>query len=261
MPIKIRYNTFETNSSSQHTLVLRPIFSEGQYEIPSLESVIKYIDEYHWGWDVLETPAKKLGYLLTHAMFNKELIEDLQELFDLWKYTKSVERVVLNPGYSYGQMIDHQSFGEWSSFVNTKKLDQLEQFILSPSVNIIIGNDNSSVPIDLLYEYTMIYEWIVDIDNVPYYSIAKNATSVVEVNELYSISGYSSLVQEFAINSLFFDERESTDDVLVYTVYYPRTDEEKKVRIEKRLTNWRKNPMYNKDYVPVFNYEDQYQYL
>ena len=82
---KIRKGTFETNSSSMHSLVVEggitgekkeaklPLYPDGTLEIET--------GEYGWGYELLKTPVSKLEYLITLLCYTNgiETMEELEE--------------------------------------------------------------------------------------------------------------------------------------------------------------------------------------
>ena len=141
--IQIRAGTFETNSSSTHSICI----SKQQVDVSKLPSRV-YFDLDHYGWEhacVEDTCA----YLYSAIMdlYDRELGEKcLQRLKDvLQKY--NIEATFAEPtkdryGYtSYG--IDHCD--ELYSFLDkiTQDEDMLLRFLFNPASCIYTGNDNS----------------------------------------------------------------------------------------------------------------------
>ena len=62
MKIQVRYGTFETNSSSMHSLVLGTLQNKSY---PKMDKVITFC-EFGWGYDELRTPNQKLNYFATY---------------------------------------------------------------------------------------------------------------------------------------------------------------------------------------------------
>lgn len=79
---QIRKNTFETNSSSMHSLQITCNRSVGTLPLGEVEEGILYIEcgEFGWGYDVLRTPAEKLCYIVT----------ELTNGFDGGKYRRTL---------------------------------------------------------------------------------------------------------------------------------------------------------------------------
>jgi len=137
----IRTGTFETNSSSSHSLTI----SKGEApQNPDVdfkgEPYNLYGGCYGWGYEVLTTPAEKINYIAVEATIlnNETLKEWLEEIIQKRYNCGEVIFPTVDFTNSY---IDHQSQGLIrDEFGHTSKRD-LEKFIFSDST-IIIDNDN-----------------------------------------------------------------------------------------------------------------------
>lgn len=151
----IRNGVFETNSSSSHAVSLIGV-NTWQNIIPDEDGVIhSYIGEYGWGYDVLDTTAQKLSYLLTmisvtYAIFwvndEEELNEATKGFYednDFLKIEKIVcerlgaKKIVVDDWYGY---IDHQSYMRIPEFLEEYNVS-IEDFIFG-KYEMIIDNDN-----------------------------------------------------------------------------------------------------------------------
>lgn len=158
----IRRNTFETNSSSTHSLSLSPVETFDFKEPVYLEV---WFGEYGWGYDVLRTPEEKLSYLFTAAQYERgwgeydhtkdELLEliksfrdDLQALlYGTNVYLSEIDEYVFRDDYYPMGYIDHQSVGEYEcsdevySYA-TSSTGNLMNYLFNELVEVIIDNDN-----------------------------------------------------------------------------------------------------------------------
>lgn len=132
---KIRKGTFETNSSSMHSLVVEggikgekkeanlPLYPDGTLEIET--------GEYGWGYGLLKTPVSKLEYLITLLCCTNgiETMEELEEndVFQEWledlKEYAGVKRILVTDFSGY---VDHQSFTDPKSFIENYKKEYIE---------------------------------------------------------------------------------------------------------------------------------------
>ena len=165
---QIRGGTFETNSSSMHSLIIidkksklspsnLPVNSEGILEIAT--------GEYGWGYDMLETQLEKIEYLFTllchyEGIENQEDLEEnmtyIEWIDELEKYAGIKKVVVTNfDGY-----VDHQSCCSPDEFLSTyrtvdafdenvwedeKHVSERSKFlevIFDDDIKIEIANDN-----------------------------------------------------------------------------------------------------------------------
>ena len=155
--IKIRKGTFETNSSSTHSIVISDKDRGYSYDLPVDENGILTLtfDEFGWGPDVLNTPYEKLTYLLTQMandILNEEEFhhfelglttltesKEIESLLDMLKDSceniKDFEWESCCGYYPFGY-IDHQSCG-------TANEEEPEELIFNNKILILIDNDNS----------------------------------------------------------------------------------------------------------------------
>lgn len=142
--------TWETNSSSSHSLVLvdldkaPPLTPAGTFgPVVDGELIVNPVQrEFGWQWEVWEDPATKIMYLLLDG-FDRNRLQAI--LDNRLVGQDGVVRVKLPEGdssatgdaYSY---IDHESVGT-SAELRDKTDDQVWAFLVGPSV-IQGGNDN-----------------------------------------------------------------------------------------------------------------------
>lgn len=137
MKIKIRKSTFETNSSSIHSLCIpRNAF----YKVPKYVNF--YLGHYGWGPDVEMNPG---NYLYTYlALTNDDKrIKQLKNIL----YKHGAEHVSFEPYNKkeewYDFYIDHASESE--NWVNSLFADEdkLLRHLFTPGAVIYMTNDNS----------------------------------------------------------------------------------------------------------------------
>lgn len=160
---KVRYNVFETNSSSMHSIIIGNlnlnlniknenvfrcfIDNEGILEIP--------LGKFGWGVDWYTDPYTKLQYALTMVyetetpyINNRGKNESAfyetsgyNEILDLLRSKCNVQHINIR---SFDGYIDHQSREDYHSlddFLNEYDVI-LEDFIFNPNVILKIDNDN-----------------------------------------------------------------------------------------------------------------------
>ena len=139
----VRHNTFETNSSSSHSLtiggkVVRPS------KLKDTNTYTIYGGEYGWGYETYSDPASKISYTAVEALStNNETLKDWLE--EIIKEMYKVDEVVYDFSTEYGNgkdhaYIDHQSYGTVADSVSSKS--ELEQFLFGDCSRLTIDNDN-----------------------------------------------------------------------------------------------------------------------
>jgi len=144
--VKIRGNSFETNSSSSHSVYV----GDGANIIDQMiepndnNEIHIYLKEFGWEWKVLYEPTDKLVYVASSFYDDEDKLNGLKELVkdvtgaDLYIHTDHL-------ACDYG-LIDHQSYGILSDVDVT-----IKEIIFSSECVIVTGNDNDSVP-----------EWVIE---------------------------------------------------------------------------------------------------
>lgn len=159
---RIREGTFETNSSSMHSVTVRGKGSYIKYKIPNVIEL--YLDEYGWSGPTLWDFTSKLKYAMSMVLhteypnFNQyseyfvveqEVLENLPGYRTLIEATRKhgdCEMIIINRNrgfYPYGY-IDHQSYEDYSSlqdFLDDWHVDA-ERFLFDDGVMVLIDNDN-----------------------------------------------------------------------------------------------------------------------
>lgn len=156
---QIRYNMFETNSSSVHALVMSKKKIKDYSELPKL-----YIHHGNYGWnnDTYHTPDDIISYLcqaiwdMNYEWYSSDdnnntakarvaiqkFLEPLYEMGieyefenDYWKYSQ------WSKGY-----VDHADSLSELIETFTKKPDKLVRFVFGEQSMIVTGNDNDELP-------------------------------------------------------------------------------------------------------------------
>ena len=138
----VRHNTFETNSSSSHSLtiggsVVRPS------KLKDTNTYTIHGGEYGWGYETYSDPAFKISYTAVEALStNNEFLKDWLE--DIIKEMYGVDEVVFDFSLDYDgkdwSYIDHQSRGTVADSVSSK--EELKQFLFGDNSILTIDNDN-----------------------------------------------------------------------------------------------------------------------
>ena len=156
----IRYGTFETNSSSMHSLVVvkdpRPynqhelafnayVDYKGQYEL------FDY-DDGHYDrspFQVLRTPREKLKYWVAHSCYDdhkeEEISENIERAMNLLKEKTNLKQkqIVLKTRdkyYPYGY-VDYNDSGEEVFEYLKRKNIPMEEFVMNPKYVVCVDGD------------------------------------------------------------------------------------------------------------------------
>ena len=147
---QIRHNTFETNSSSSHSIT---ISNKGHFDSNALQ-VVKYyngthncvvLTGEHFGWEVDEyTDAQtKANYLATFVdtveLYKQDMSKLKKQLIDCIKEVTGCESVVFDTDGA-DAYIDHQS--EEVALAAFKDKDTLKHFIFNRGSVLRTDNDN-----------------------------------------------------------------------------------------------------------------------
>lgn len=171
--IKIRNCTFETNSSSCHSISINSV-GEREFKLPVSYDGYVYVifDEYGWGIEDYNSQADRLSYLVTllYAVWHKsidyylidykdedEIEENLAEFLqtpDMIYINECVKRMSnytcngIKLDYSYCGVgyVDHQSgidlCHNLDDFLNVYSINHLEDYLFGEDVELHIDNDN-----------------------------------------------------------------------------------------------------------------------
>lgn len=165
----IRRNTFETNSSSTHSIslfnnILDQTITEDYLGNTSGELHIK-LGTYDWGWKTISSAYDKLQYLLTslaqslacNFWYSNEITDEALEeskdviyddsCFQHLEYAvhknSRFTSIVIDDFQGY---IDHESYSYVYDLIEEANCLYLEDFLFSSSVQVRQGNDNSQDP-------------------------------------------------------------------------------------------------------------------
>ena len=168
----IRRNTFETNSSSSHSISLTNDYSDYQYQLVSDysedytddDTLVINLGEYGWSWNTYIEPTDKLRYLLTqlaemlgcntwcdHLSYEQEA-EYKETIYESDEFNIIEETIARNTPYkklvigSLKGYVDHQSARSPQSCLNAVGGVSYEEFIFNPNVKIRTGNDDEYDP-------------------------------------------------------------------------------------------------------------------
>ena len=205
-----RIGVFETNSSSTHSIRTVKGMDMLETVYPDEDGVLRLRgDEFGWGWERHNDALTKLNYCATYyALYCPDYLPNFEEIIKEHTGIKTIENLVSedwgNENYAY---IDHQSR-------NVIKSDPewLINFIFNPEVELVIGNDNGSPPINFYVDKPedMNYEIVLHTPN----------EKKIYVNDLEEINQYNLrsflMVKEYDFriknNELFgFDWRRGVD--------------------------------------------------
>ena len=175
---KIRKGTFETNSSSMHSLVIEneeniKELEKSQLKLNEKNEIEVTLGEYGWGLEFLETQQEKLNYLVTLIAGSKGIdnINDLEDDSEyeylknqLLKYTNATNIKIY--GFENGDYyIDHQSQQKLIDFLktyNTKKTIDTSDFEEDDSSNYKAWETrketNEIDPLDVIFNPNIIIE-------------------------------------------------------------------------------------------------------
>ena len=139
--VKIRGNSFETNSSSSHSVYVGngAKIIDQMIEPNDNNEIHIYLEEYGWEWNVLSDASDKLTYVASSYFNDEDKLESLKGLVkdvtgaDLHIHTDHL-------AYDYG-LIDHQSYGILSDADVS-----IKEIIFSSECVIVTGNDNDYTP-------------------------------------------------------------------------------------------------------------------
>lgn len=149
MKTQIRQNTFETNSSSSHSITINNKGDHHTFDIPVTDyffdeknnsahknCIILHGGEYGWSEDTFNEAMEKANYVAQEIedTNNHQLKTWFEEVL---KEATGAEEIVynLNDGY-----IDHQSVGTVNDSISSK--EDLKDFIFCRSSVLVIDNDN-----------------------------------------------------------------------------------------------------------------------
>ena len=160
----IRRCTFETNSSSTHSMSF--VGGDYCYYLENEDSYDDYtlhvrLGEFGWEWRDYTTPTEKLQYLITmrceqlgctESIWDTKNTEEFKEIiYNDSVFQDIVSAVVSNTQYSeiaidsFCGYVDNQSVQDVEDVVYEAGASSIESFIFGP-YKVRPGNDNSSDP-------------------------------------------------------------------------------------------------------------------
>ena len=130
----IRTGTWETNSSSSHSITFVPNYVKHNIDLHGAEFIINGVD-FGWGYEDYNDIYTKISYVAqeTEDLRNYEMRLWLEEIL---KEELKCGTITYNLDGGY---IDHNSMGTVKNTIETK--EELRQFIFGQST-LIIDNDN-----------------------------------------------------------------------------------------------------------------------
>jgi hypothetical protein len=145
--MKIRKGTFETNSSSTHSIVLSQDRVLDQIISDDGEgNIIIEGGEYGWKWESYYSPEEKASYLIS-ALVSANMFEKIEEVLEIIKNHTGAKTVSApNYGnYNFTGYVDHQSGiienpEVWSPILDSS--EEILRFIFSSGSYFTTGNDN-----------------------------------------------------------------------------------------------------------------------
>ena len=160
MKRQIRWNVFESNSSSMHSLTINSLGAE--YSSLSVDQdtnkVFTKFGEFGWGYDVYRNAKMKLSYLVTMLIETHRDCMSLDELCETEDF-KKINDAVAEYMNCDGIIIDEEiGKSTWNENCNTHSgyidhqsicnIDELleectiKDFIFDTGIELIIDNDN-----------------------------------------------------------------------------------------------------------------------
>lgn len=151
--IKIRRGTFETNSSSMHSI---SILTQEKGVVETLEQAVKENPkmnvedgtlkinadelEFGWGFDVLNTAYDRMCYVIAQILECNDSEEAVDKCIDIVHQAYPEINYIEIKGENWGY-IDHESVGVVSPRWDDEKL---VSFIKNSENYVIVDNDNNS---------------------------------------------------------------------------------------------------------------------
>lgn len=225
MAFKIRPFLHETNSSSSHTLIKlgNMVYSE----IPKKVE----LSEFGCSWGLVSSAYDKLSYILTeyvmHTQVNKdrpesESVKRFKEVVKQLLYDEYIEYSVVYNSWGPTCYVDHQSVGLIADSPFAASVETLKEFITNDAYKIIIGNDETNQPYDLLGKNHSTYYYIAHISVGAtkfdiYFNNDDNLLDALydEMYERFSLFGAITIVWNNSTAILEKDGKELRIDLLI----------------------------------------------
>lgn len=197
----IRFNTFETNSSSSHALVMDPATSSQQLTTPAeaASGIIKIaLGNFGWEWARIRSFHKKLTYLCTQMGTTTAAVHANENWTILSNAVQYLTGCTLQLKSNTTGGIDHDSQGVGMALFSTSNPsteypplpDALLNFLRNPNSYIETGNDNSfseeTLPSDMTLNPTT-QQWELIACEEPFYPSCVRPDSLPKNSVLVSI--------------------------------------------------------------------------
>lgn len=213
----IRENTFETNSSSMHSLVISKKAKPYSVDAKKLYyygyefELFGCCDTHSFGrapFEVLSTPKDKLRYYVAHYVGFKKQKEKLKEVEDLVHELIGCPKDKIKlyvyedypwkkkPEKSYGYAGINDTGEDVFDYIEKNNIS-LREFILDPRYTVVVDGDEYQ-------EFKKLFEkGIIDLDNIDYISSGKHfwiddvkTFSLYYINQFVDDSVYNEFMEE-----------------------------------------------------------------
>lgn len=168
----IRKSTFETNSSSCHSIVIDKTSANKIKKTKPCELKLSLDKYYGWNGDPLKSIAEKLNYVLAHLLFFRENYDKAIKL--LSKFEKNGYTIIFD-----GCFDEYLKYGEnneeYLDGVDVSNLEELEDFV-NPDEYIFKSSDLNSTIYSILENHSFF------IDHESYYLFENHS-----IDDLYSM--------------------------------------------------------------------------
>lgn len=197
MTTQTRYNVFETNSSSTHSISIAAS-SDGVYEtLPVDDNGVVHLrgGEFGWGWCKYRDAETKANYC---AITVYDCDDKRSMLVDVIKEVTGATEVLFDLNASY---IDHQS--NHVAYKAFESKETLKEFIFNPKSVLRTGNDNDEMPDG----------WLDNDDGVKYDTTYLFSRAQITEHLVKVIAWAKQLNKERVLNKLSCDEQYLVEDI------------------------------------------------
>jgi len=171
--IKVRYNTFETNSSSSHSLVIKKNFNKSKYLyrddnfcVYDDDKITFFEDDISFGrspFTILEHPNCKLKYLVGAYFEDKNKLKEIEDTI-----RKSLHPNIKFKGFDFRNCDKELEYGSYVGFYESKNLKMyleknkisFEEFLFDEKYIIIVDGD------EYLEWETLKQSGLIDLTNI-----------------------------------------------------------------------------------------------
>lgn len=198
----IRYNIFETNSSSSHSISLSDI-SDGIMNTIKCNNkgIITLVGgDFGWEYQKYNDPLTKANYCVTDQYHRPDNIEILKEVIKDHTGCKKV-----NIELSTNAYIDHQSRGTTDDIFSLGK-EAIRQFIFNDRAYLFTGNDNDMAPPNFYDTNPNIkYKYILKIEEIDQVFKFAKKPKIKEIKQaIYSLMEFSKVPNNFQFTPTTF---------------------------------------------------------